>query len=290
MQRASVVLPEPDSPTSARHSRGRTTSSTSYRTCRVPYEASTPRTVTSASSTSISGRGCGGRSRGRPRRAGRRRAGSSGPRGRAATVSSGGWATLHASDGVRAARREEAARAAGARAAAPSRGCRRARARPTARGSPRRGGACRDARTSRNSVPVGPDLDEPAAVHDRDAGRERRDDGEIVAHVDGRDAVHRAEVAHRLEHVGLRRDVEAGGRLVEHDHARPVGERHRERDALLLAAGELVRVAPEERRRRSAAAPRRASRRSARAAPRPTRRTRARRASRRAACRCASPG
>ena len=42
MQRASVVFPEPDSPTSARHSWGRTTRSTSKSTCRVPCEALIP--------------------------------------------------------------------------------------------------------------------------------------------------------------------------------------------------------------------------------------------------------
>ncbi len=91
------------------------------------------------------------------------------------------------------------------------------------------------------------DLGEPAAVHDRDASRQRGDDGEIVAHVHGSDAVRRAEVAHRLEHVGLRGHVETGRRLVENDHARPVRERHRERHPLLLPARELVRVAPKER-------------------------------------------
>ena len=69
-----------------------------------------------------------------------------------------------------------------------------------------------------------------------------------------------AQVAHRLEHARLRRDVEAGRRLVEHDHVRPAGERHRDRDALLLAAGELVRVAAQEgvvgRQRDLARAPR----------------------------------
>ena len=59
-----------------------------------------------------------------------------------------------------------------------------------------------------------------------------------------------AQVADGGQHVGLRGDVEPGGRLVEHDDARPAGERHRQTDALLLAARELVRVAPQELRRR----------------------------------------
>jgi len=35
--------------------------------------------------------------------------------------------------------------------------------------------------------------------------------------------------------MGLRRHVEPGRRLVEHDHARPTRERHRKADPLLLA-------------------------------------------------------
>ena len=92
------------------------------------------------------------------------------------------------------------------------------------------------------------------------------DDGEVVADVERRDAVRVAEVAHGAQHVRLRRHVEAGGRLVEHDHARPAREGHREADALLLAARELVRVAAQELVGRRAAQPRRASRRAARPA------------------------
>jgi hypothetical protein len=46
--------------------------------------------------------------------------------------------------------------------------------------------------------------------------------------------------------VRLCRHVEPGRRLVEDDHARPARERHRQTDALLLSAGELVRIPPEE--------------------------------------------
>ena len=55
-----------------------------------------------------------------------------------------------------------------------------------------------------------------------------------------------AQLAHRLEHHALRGDVEAGRRLVEHQHLGLGQERHRERDALHLAAGELVGVAAQE--------------------------------------------
>src|SRR3954464_4869730 len=90
-------------------------------------------------------------------------------------------------------------------------------------------------------------LDDPPGVHHRDAIGELGDHGKVVAHVQRRDLVAAAQVAHGLEHARLRRDVEAGRRLVAHDDPRAVGERHRDRDALLLAARELVRVALEER-------------------------------------------
>ena len=83
-------------------------------------------------------------------------------------------------------------------------------------------------------------------VHDRDAIGERRDHGQVVADVHGRDAVRRAQVADRLEHVRLRGHVEPRRRLVQDDHAGPVGEGHRERNPLLLAARELVRIAAQE--------------------------------------------
>ena len=88
-------------------------------------------------------------------------------------------------------------------------------------------------------------LDDPPGVHDGGARRERADDREVVADVERGDVVGRRELAHGAEHVGLGRHVEAGRGLVEHDQARPARERHREADALLLAARELVRVAPQ---------------------------------------------
>jgi hypothetical protein len=91
-----------------------------------------------------------------------------------------------------------------------------------------------------------PQLGEPPAVHDGDAIRERGDHGQVVAHVHGRDPVRGAEVSHRREHVRLRRDVEPGRGLVEDDDAGAIGERHRERHALLLAAGQLVWISAQE--------------------------------------------
>src|SRR5690606_40311094 len=50
-----------------------------------------------------------------------------------------------------------------------------------------------------------------------------------------------ADGLHRLEHLGARDLVELARGLVGEQYARAVGERDRERDALLLPAGELGR-------------------------------------------------
>ncbi len=91
-----------------------------------------------------------------------------------------------------------------------------------------------------------PELGEPSAVHDRDAIGERCDHGQVVTHVDRSDAVRCAEVADRLEHVGLGGHVEPRRGFVQHDHTGPVGEGHGQRDPLLLAARQLVRIAVQE--------------------------------------------
>ena len=53
--------------------------------------------------------------------------------------------------------------------------------------------------------------------------------------------------AQQVEDLGLHGDVEGGGRLVGDDHARVEHERLRDDDALLLPAGELVRVVVDPR-------------------------------------------
>ena len=89
------------------------------------------------------------------------------------------------------------------------------------------------------------------------------------------------------EHLLLARRVEVAGRLVEQQHARPHDERAGDRDALLLAAGELRRqvvgAVGEADRRRAL----RARGCGARAPARPRRRAAARRCGRRS---CAAAG
>ena len=92
-------------------------------------------------------------------------------------------------------------------------------------------------------------LDDAPGVHHRHAVGEVGDHRQVVGDVQRGDAVAAGEIAHRGQHERLGAHVEAGGRLVEHDHRRAAGERHRQPDPLLLAAGQLVRVAAQELRR-----------------------------------------
>ena len=55
-----------------------------------------------------------------------------------------------------------------------------------------------------------------------------------------------AQHRHELEHLRLDGGVQAGGRLVEDQQRRVLGQRHGDDDALLHAARELVRVAPHD--------------------------------------------
>ena len=85
-------------------------------------------------------------------------------------------------------------------------------------------------------------LDDLAVVHDGDRVGEVRDDAHVVRDEHDRGAELLGETAQELEDLGLHGDVEGGRRLVGDDQARVERERLRDDDALLLAAGELVRV------------------------------------------------
>ena len=56
---------------------------------------------------------------------------------------------------------------------------------------------------------------------------------------DHRGVVAAREPGQQVDHVGTGRGVEVAGGLVGEDHARADDERPRDRDALLLAAGEV---------------------------------------------------
>ena len=55
------------------------------------------------------------------------------------------------------------------------------------------------------------------------------------------------QVPQQFQDLGLHGDIQGGGGLVGHDQAGVQGERCRDHDALLLAAGELVRVVVDAR-------------------------------------------
>ena len=96
----------------------------------------------------------------------------------------------------------------------------------------------------------------------------RADGAEIVADEEDARCRLRRRLAHEVEDGGLDGDVEAGRRLV-HDQQRGLGhQRHGDDDALLLAAGELVRIARHHALGVGQAGPRRAWRARAPARPR----------------------
>ena len=93
------------------------------------------------------------------------------------------------------------------------------------------------------NLPHGAFLDQLATIHHADPVAHARDGAEVVADEEDRRVVPPAEIAHEVEHRGLHGDVEAGRGLV-HDQQRRLGdERHGDDDALLLAAGQLMRIA-----------------------------------------------
>ena len=88
-------------------------------------------------------------------------------------------------------------------------------------------------------------LDELAGVHDAHPVADADDGAQVVAdEQDGR-VVAPAQRADQVEHGRLHGDVEPGGRLVQDEERRLGDQRHRDHDALLLAARELVRVPAE---------------------------------------------
>ncbi len=88
-----------------------------------------------------------------------------------------------------------------------------------------------------------PDLLDLAPVHHRDAVGDRERLLLVVRDVDRRDPELELDPPDLLAQLHAHLRVERRERLVEEQHARLDRERARERDALLHAAGELVRVA-----------------------------------------------
>ena len=86
-------------------------------------------------------------------------------------------------------------------------------------------------------------LDDAAAEHDDHLVGERAHDAEIVADEEDREPHVGLEVLEQVDDLRLDRDVERRGRLVGDQHRDAEDQRAGDRDALALAAGELVRVA-----------------------------------------------
>ena len=84
------------------------------------------------------------------------------------------------------------------------------------------------------------DLADLAEVHHRHPVADVLHHGEVVGDEDQREAVARLHVLEQVEDLGLHRHVEGRDRLVADDQLRVEHERPGDRDALALAAGELV--------------------------------------------------
>ena len=90
-------------------------------------------------------------------------------------------------------------------------------------------------------------LDEPAGVQHADAVAHLRDHPEVVADEQHRRLELGLELRDEIEDLGLDRRVETGGGLVEDQQLGVLRKCHRDHDALLHPARELMRVAPHHR-------------------------------------------
>ena len=90
----------------------------------------------------------------------------------------------------------------------------------------------------------GPVLDHAPGVHHGDPVAEVGQHRQVVADHQQPDVEVADQSLEHVEHLGLHHHVEGGGGLVGDDQAGPAGQRHRDHDALPLAAGELVGVGP----------------------------------------------
>jgi hypothetical protein len=91
-----------------------------------------------------------------------------------------------------------------------------------------------------------PDLGDLAEIHHHHPIRHEAHHVEIMGDEDEGEAELVLEVEQEIEHLRLDRLVERRDRLVEDEEARLERQRARDVDALTLAAGDLVRVAPGE--------------------------------------------
>ncbi len=92
-------------------------------------------------------------------------------------------------------------------------------------------------------------FDDFAFLHHRDIVGDFPDDAEVMGNEEHRHVVARLQVLQKLEDLSLHGNIEGGCRLVGDEKIGPVGERHGDHHPLALAAGELMRIGVEPRRR-----------------------------------------
>ena len=90
-------------------------------------------------------------------------------------------------------------------------------------------------------------LDDPPSIHHRNPVGDRTDDRQVVRDVQKRQPGLVGKAPDLSQQSLLNDDVETGRGLVEDDHGRPADERDRNRDTLLLSAGQLMRKPLPER-------------------------------------------
>ncbi len=88
-----------------------------------------------------------------------------------------------------------------------------------------------------------PLLDHAAQVHHHHVGGHLGDHAQVVGDQHDRHAVFLLQLAHQLEDLGLRGDVQRGGGLVGDQQRRLAGQRHRDHGALPQSATELIGAA-----------------------------------------------
>ena len=89
-------------------------------------------------------------------------------------------------------------------------------------------------------------LDQPPLPHHRDPVGDFGDHAHVMGDEEHRGAVIALQVADQRQDLLLRGDVERGGRLVRDQEFRLQHQRHRDHDALALAAGKTVRIGRED--------------------------------------------
>ena len=94
-----------------------------------------------------------------------------------------------------------------------------------------------------------PGLDDLPGVHHAHPVRHARDHAEVVGDQQHPHPLPALDIGKQVEHLGLDGDVERRRRLVGDQQLRTSGERHRDHDALLHAAGKLERIVLQASRR-----------------------------------------